>query len=70
MNLPHFPSPLPLLISDKSLTAYMHLIYHSKLNKPTLSISLFLEKCKRIIARRNKKLFLHNRKWKLLPLLE
>ena len=44
-------------------------IYRSKLNKFPLSMSLFLEKCKRTyqieryIVRRNKKLFFHNKKW-------
>ena len=50
-----------------------YFIYRSKHNNSLLSIGLFLEKCKRayqierFIARRNKKLLLHNKIWEPLP---
>ena len=69
-------------VNNKVLINYIilegkYFIYRSKLNKSPLSISLFLEKCKRtyqierFIARNNKTLYFHDKKWEpLLPLLD
>ena len=46
-----------------------YFIYRSKLNKTSLSTPILLTKCKktyqieRFIARKNNKLYLHNKKW-------
>ena len=71
-------------VNNKVLINYNYIIlegkyfsYRYKLNKSPLSISLFLEKCKRtyqierFIARNNKNLYFHVKKWeRLLPLLD